>query len=718
MKRFVNKVEIYLGAVLGWVDITTDVRGPIRITRGRTTDGGRADRGRCTLRLANETGNYSPRNPSGAWYGLIGRNTPLRVSGGRRDGALVGRFYGEVSEWPLRSTLRGNIRHVDVQAVGILQRLGQGDPPKLSPLRRAIAATDPVAYYPGEDGELSTSAASAVAGFGPLIVSGTVEFKPVDDYQYNTNVTRFGTSALPDLAAGGSLSASIPGAAAATATQWTVHAATAHDIAQIAGDLVVMEWTTPGGTFSRWQLVVVKANSHTQVIAYTPAGAATVVIDRNGTTVGFAAAVVSAQQNGANIDVTYHPSTGSTYTGSVAGTLAGVASIAVNPTGTTSAIAMPSGHLAVWSANGIPYQDGAFFDSYGVVVNDARRSWKGEAAVDRLARVCAEEDVPLAVTAPPAALVSRMGWQPIGPFLDLVDQSVDVDGGYLYEQRVALGLAYRTRASLYNQAPIPIVYTGQLTDPFEPVDDANDVRNDVTVKRDGGSSARAVQTTGPNSVLPPPAGVGRVATEVTLNLSDDGQLADHAWWRVHLGTEDRPRYPALSVQLASPEWQSAPAALDALLAVDTGDVLEVTGLPSWAAGDVRTMVLGYSEEITEETWEITYAGVPAQPWDVAEVDGAARYAGDGCTLTAAITAGAGTFQITSPAANGPWTTKAEAFPLDVRVGGERIRLSGIAGATSPQTATVAPGGRAINGVSAAWPAGTEADVWRPAVVAL
>src|SRR5690606_15369516 len=52
----------------------------IRIDRGRSAWASGAEAGRCQFTLDNRTGNYSPRNPSGAYYGRLGRNTPVRVS--------------------------------------------------------------------------------------------------------------------------------------------------------------------------------------------------------------------------------------------------------------------------------------------------------------------------------------------------------------------------------------------------------------------------------------------------------------------------------------------------------------------------------------------------------------------------------------------------------------------------------------------------------------
>ncbi|WP_017599193.1 hypothetical protein [Nocardiopsis lucentensis] len=65
-----------------WVDITGDVRvsSDIQIRRGRADEATQADPAKLSLTLNNRHGKYSPRNPMSPYYGLIGRNTPLRVS--------------------------------------------------------------------------------------------------------------------------------------------------------------------------------------------------------------------------------------------------------------------------------------------------------------------------------------------------------------------------------------------------------------------------------------------------------------------------------------------------------------------------------------------------------------------------------------------------------------------------------------------------------------
>jgi hypothetical protein len=62
-----------------------------------------------------------------------------------------------------------------------------------------------------------------------------------------------------------------------------------------------------------------------------------------------------------------------------------------------------------------------------------------------------------------------------------------------------------------------------------------------------------------------------------------------------------------------------------------------------------------------------------------------------------------------------WTTAAADFPFDIAIDGERITVTNITGASSPQTFTVQ---RAINGVTKAHPAGTPVVLFQPCYFAL
>ncbi|MER6603906.1 hypothetical protein [Streptomyces parvus] len=75
-----RRTEFQIGGT--WTNVTGDVREsePIVIERGAKSEASKPGPSKCTLKLNNRDGRYSPRNPLSPYYGLIGRNTPIRVS--------------------------------------------------------------------------------------------------------------------------------------------------------------------------------------------------------------------------------------------------------------------------------------------------------------------------------------------------------------------------------------------------------------------------------------------------------------------------------------------------------------------------------------------------------------------------------------------------------------------------------------------------------------
>lgn len=73
-------VDLFLGGA--WVPIKTYVRRDpgVTITRGRPDEASFPSASLMRLALNNRDGRFSPRLPTGAYYGLIGRNTPIRAS--------------------------------------------------------------------------------------------------------------------------------------------------------------------------------------------------------------------------------------------------------------------------------------------------------------------------------------------------------------------------------------------------------------------------------------------------------------------------------------------------------------------------------------------------------------------------------------------------------------------------------------------------------------
>lgn len=133
--------------------------------------------------------------------------------------------------------------------------------------------------------------------------------------------------------------------------------------------------------------------------------------------------------------------------------------------------------------------------------------------------------------------------------------------------------------------------------------------------------------------------------------------------------------------------------------------------------DVRLLILGYGEVVSDGGFRhlITWNCAPYDMYEGAVYAtsasvGTARYDTDSSTLTAGLTAGATTFQVSSPRTL--WTTDASALPLDVVMDGERMTVGAISGSTSPQTFSSVT--RAVNGVSKAHSAGADIRLFTPA----
>jgi hypothetical protein len=167
-----------------WTDITdyTQQRANIVITRGRADETTSAQPCQMTLTLNNTTGNFTPLNPYGAWYGYIGRNTEIRLSCQNGANAVLSepvyRFWGEISEWPPLWDQTGSDVYVQLVASGILRRLNQSSESNVGSTLfnyydSLSGATAPVAWWQCTDASGSTQFASSVPDGDAMTWTGT-----------------------------------------------------------------------------------------------------------------------------------------------------------------------------------------------------------------------------------------------------------------------------------------------------------------------------------------------------------------------------------------------------------------------------------------------------------------------------------------------------------------------------------------------------------------
>lgn len=620
---------------------------------------------------------------------------------------------GYVPAWVPRWDQSGNVRTVPVVARGTLYRLkpGTAKPPKKSPMRRDISASPGlVAYWPGEDGGAAGQAASAISGHTPIAITGPVTTGVVQDLVTPGWTVRYGTQALLDLSGGGMLTAEVPpDVTAATAQAWTLQVgADLADFGLASGDIVLSEVETPGGTYVRWRLVLVKATFHTQIIAVTAAGATTTVIDQSGVIGSFNTEDWSVWQSAPGtitVGWSYTKFFGAhAATATIAGTLTGVTRILINPTRRTVGVPFLVGHIALWALTADPLAGGEQ-DEYGVGYAPGYGSWEKEAAHLRLARHAAEDGIRIdmpPVTDPLA--VVRMGWQPVVDALTLYQQAVDADGGVLYERPFRLG--YQPRQARESQTPALVLDAqDDLAEPPDPDHTGQAYRNRWTVNRVDGSSAIAQADE---------VAAGAIVHEdsADLILYNDDDLAHHAGWRLHLTSGRELTWPKLVIDLAA-----RPDLIDQWLNCRVGSrILAGNPMADVAGTDIDVLIEGAGTVLGYKTFDVAVNCSPARPWDIAVADGEQRAPADGSTLAADLAAGAMTLSLASTTANGPWSTDPTDYPLDVRVGGERITISTPAGGSSPQTVPITA--RGVNGVTRAWPAGTRVDVWSSAIAPL
>jgi hypothetical protein len=113
--------ELYLGG--SWVDITSHVRHQkVTIKRGTTDESPKLTPGSASLTLDNSDDRFNPDNPTGPYYGLLIRNTPIRIScaGGVSDPY---RFWGEVFAFSPRWNEDRSDCTVPIEANGALRRI-------------------------------------------------------------------------------------------------------------------------------------------------------------------------------------------------------------------------------------------------------------------------------------------------------------------------------------------------------------------------------------------------------------------------------------------------------------------------------------------------------------------------------------------------------------------------------------------------------------------
>lgn len=687
-------VELFMDDA--WVDITDYVRATeshgIRITFGVQGETGTADPSECSLTVNNADGRFSPRNAEGPYYGLLKRNTPLRVT----VGSTV-RYVGEVSEFPSRWGLSESEVWVPLTASGVLRRLARYASLQ-STLRQFLPTLSTVTgYWPMEDAEGSESFASGLPGGAPMTFIGSPQFASVTpDAAGSGPVSGF------DLVEATGVSTGVtPGSTGFTAGMLLTMPDT-----ETANNARLLQVYT-AGTAAVW-VITYETGGVLRLRAYTEDGAeilnaaADYSLDDGRT--GYLKLEVT--DDGADVDYALSL----TGIGTISGTVTGYQATAPGSViiGTSQSITGSVGIGHVVLANTATALVSVDFDNY-------LAAFAGESVEDRFTRICGDIDVTPAVltnATGDTADSTLLGPQGITDPLTVLRDGETADvGGILRDSLNEMNeLVYATRRFRYNSDPVmELDYSnGEVSAPLEPTEDDRLLANDVIATRTGGSSARATDTTSPLSTLNYPDGVGTYQQAVTVNVDADSKLTNVASWLLEQGTLDVPRFPQITLDLVANT--GLVSGFDLLR---PGHLITVENLPDWASqSTVYLHALGWTETITSHRRTVTLNCTPANVYDVVRLDDSdyGRLDSDTTTLNEALD----TTETGVDYTGDTWVTTADhasAFPFDIVVGGEQMTVTSAAAGTFTVT-------RSVNGVVKTHASGTPVRLARPMRLAL
>lgn len=679
----------------------------IPMSKGRSDESSATTAGTLTFQLDNYDGRYTPGNPMSPIWPHVDRGTPCRL---KIPGVTAPRFIGQIEEvalsWPWGdisapdpAVYPGESR-VDITVAGVLRRLNRSKTARQSTLRHALnRLTGVVAWWTFEDDSGAGQIASGLPDGRPMRISG--------DYSAGqTDPLLPGAASVVTIGSGQNsyMAGVIPRIPQVPGVTWTVTRLFRIDTPATDPASTRLMAVDTNGRVATWRLSINDTGLFISGRDIDDAAVVSTSIAASSWWWGnWDQLILDVTDDGANVDWQVILRSGSG--------LSVISNTFVGDTGVpysfrNSCIGPPSGislsHLVVTSGASLP-----------IFSPSQLSAWAGETAAHRFWRLCNEEGVPVVIVGDTTMATSTLGdpafSEPLGPqglrtFVELLNECVDVDHGILYELPDKLGLGYRCHRTMQNQAAQLALdaAVNDVANPFSPVIDDQRIRNDVEVRRPGGSSVRLTTD-------PPPKPLDLYDAEIELNVPSDGHLSGHASWLLWVGGHyRRVRYPSVTVALDIND-----ALLTPWVGLELGDRVTVTNLPPQHQTAIDVIVESYAERIGPAVWRAELTCSAADIWEVGIRNDNARGKRDtdGSELGQAIDTDDTLWSVATTKGR-PWTTSSSEAPFDWWVGGERVTVTAVAGASSPQLVTVT---RSVNGVVKSHPAGTKIRLWRPTV---
>lgn len=716
-----------------WLDVTPFVywAPSITVKPGRPDESSQAPAASCNFTLLSQDGAFNPYLPTSIYFPGFDVGMPVRV---RLDpgptygtGAITffrGKAYSLAPTWDET----GHLSTVVIQANGVKRQLGNFRDPLHSPLYRTSSALPGlVCYWSMEDVSGSTRFA-AVTNDAPLVgVSPTAATFASAGPAGSLPVGNFAAA----VNAGGCVYTTPVNATARGLSTWCVNVV--YRVRNLTSHTTpLLTFTTDGRGGSTYQL------QYRPVAAVGIAAGCYVELVNTDYSLGVQSTdnFTGPEDGGWHLlqcaftqigsDVCFFllsdgvaVTNSNLFTGTTLGHLTSISvgKDNIDSGGISYGFNVDIGHVSVCSMAAFPFNHSDIKLPNSAALTASVSGYTGETVSARLTRLASELGLSLTQY---GTETQPMGPQAIDTPLGVLQTCESTGQGALYDGFDA-DLVYVSRAARYNAtAKLTVaVASDQLVAPFAPTVDDQRFANDVTATSPTGS-ARALDTTSRRSTTKIGNFTGSINATPASNTGTAGGsgLQDYAGWGIHLGGYQGMRYPGIGLDLVK-----NPAQIVAFAGQPLAWRLDLTAvntnLVQHPPDPVALIVEGYQVKINPLELRFELACVPQQPWRVAVLDDAVlgRLDTDGSTITTAITSGATSFAVATPSGV-LWTTTATRptdFPFDIVCEGERMTVTAIVGATSPQTFTVT---RSVNGVIKAHAINAPINVWQPMVLAL
>lgn len=624
------------------------------------------------------------------------------------------RFWGEIPEFPQSWDTTGVDVTARANAADIVQRITQGAKPLKSPIYYNLSQylttntnTGIDGWWTMEDGSLATSA-SAVIGRAAAFTNAS-----------------FTTDVLLPGAAGVLLFSSDSGIASGTTASTVANSGSAYALWYFkmpsvpVSSVNVMSFGFTGGSVAKI-VFSITATLYT-INIYDAAGN---VLDTSSVAFGavdspnqWLAMRVKMTQSGGTVNwewAWYAISSLSALgvSDSFSGTCGRPISWKSEPF--TNKLGLELAHVVLARAD-LGLESAAFTQSTNGYVD--------ETPAARFQRLCIQLGIPFWIVGERAESHQQlMGVQSIISFPAMLQEIIDIDGGFIYGPRDKFGLTFRMRNSFQNRTGVQLSYSSRyLTDLGRPDEGTAFIRNDVTISRPNGGTARWFADTGPRNIHESSAnsqGVGTFDVQLTRNAAADEQLLPLAQDEVLRGTWDELRYPSTTIELARSLLVANPTLTLKVRALDIAAVATLTGLPNWLPpDDVDQLIRGYTETLRNRGQEFILTLIPYGPYITGVYDGtSSRYDSASTTLKTTVNSSATSLTFRTPTTeNAVWSTSGAELPYPVTISGQvnTVTAMGAPSLVSGSYDQVATVTRGINGITKSLTAGAEIHVTYP-----